>query len=148
GEVVRLIGKNLGPAAVTPGPISSGFVGTSAAGVQVFFGNTPAPLLTVSSGEIDCVAPFEITASPTTSIQVQNNGVKSNPVLMPVIGVAAQILDVFNEDFTINSATNPAKPGSIVSMYIAGAGQTVPPALDGQINQPPFAPTAAQIQID
>jgi uncharacterized protein (TIGR03437 family) len=148
GEVLRLIGKNLGPAALTPGPISaSGVVGTSVAGVQVHFGSTPAPLLSVSSTEIDCVVPFESAQSLTTLLQVENNGVSSNSVLIGIYDVAVQLLGVFNDDFTINSPANPAKPGSIISVYIAGAGQTVPPSLDGQINQAPFARAAVPIQV-
>jgi uncharacterized protein (TIGR03437 family) len=57
------------------------------------------------------------------------------------------VLEVLNEDFTINSPSNPAQPGSIISVYIAGVGQTVPPSLDGQVNQPPFAQAGTQIQV-
>jgi uncharacterized protein (TIGR03437 family) len=117
------------------------------AGVQVNFGTTPAPLLFVSSREIDCVAAFEVAENATTAVQVQYNGVQSNPVLMPVTGLAAQLLEVLNEDFTINTPSNPAQPGSIMSVYVAGMGQTVPPSLDGQVNQPPFAKAGTEIQV-
>jgi uncharacterized protein (TIGR03437 family) len=148
GEVLRLIGKYLGPAMATPGVVSSsGFVTTSVAGVQVNFGTVPAPLLFVSAGEIECVVPFEVAGQSTTSVQVLYNGAQSNPVLLPVTGAAIEVLAVVNEDFTINSATNPASPGSIVSVYTAGAGQTVPPSLDGRVNQPPFAQAGTEIQV-
>jgi uncharacterized protein (TIGR03437 family) len=148
GEVLRLIGKNLGPATAAPGIInSSGFVSTSVAGVQVNFGTVPAPLLFVSSGEIECVVPFELVRQSTTTVQVLSNGAQSNPVLLPVTGAAIQVLAVVNEDFTINSAMNPATPGSILEVYVAGAGQTVPPSLDGQVNRPPFAQAGTQIEV-
>jgi len=147
GAVVRLLGKNLGPAAVTPGIVNAdGFVATSVAGVQVNFGAIPAPLLSVSASEIDCVVPFE-TAAPTTTISVQYNNAQSNPVKMSVASIALQVLDVFNEDFSVNSASNPAGAGSIMSLYIAGMGQTMPPSVDGQVNQPPFAGSGIPIQV-
>jgi uncharacterized protein (TIGR03437 family) len=139
GEVLRLLGKNLGPSAATPGVINAAaFVVTSVAGVQVNFGAVAAPLLSVSAGEIDCVVPFEAVGASTTTITVQYNNAQSNPVTMAVIGSDIEILGVFNEDFSVNSASNPAAAGSIMSAYIAGVGQTVPPSLDGQVNQAPL----------
>jgi uncharacterized protein (TIGR03437 family) len=49
-------------------------------------------------------------------------------------GTAAAI----NQDDTLNSATNPAKAGSIVSIWATGTGSIYPQPLDGQIS------TAAQ----
>jgi uncharacterized protein (TIGR03437 family) len=139
GAVVRLLGKNLGPAAATPGIVNAnGFVATSVVGVQVNFGVIAAPLLSMSASEIDCVVPFE-TAGPTTTISVQYNNLQSNSVKMSVAGMAVQVLGVFNEDFTVNASSNPASAGSVMSMYIASVGQTVPPSVDGQVNRAPFA---------
>ena len=49
-------------------------------------------------------------------------------------GTAAAI----NQDGTLNSASNPAKAGSIVSIWVTGTGSIYPRPLDGQIS------TAAQ----
>jgi uncharacterized protein (TIGR03437 family) len=38
-----------------------------------------------------------------------------------------------NADTTLNSATNPAARGSVVTFYETGEGQTVPPGVDGAI---------------
>jgi uncharacterized protein (TIGR03437 family) len=38
---------------------------------------------------------------------------------------------VVNEDGTVNSPTNPAALGSLISLYATGLGQTTPPAVDG-----------------
>jgi len=148
GEVLRLIGKGIGPTVVSPGIVNSaGFVTSSVAGVEVTFGGVPAPLLSVSAGEIDCVAPFEIASQSATLIQVQYNGVQANPVLMPVTAATVEVLAVLNEDFTLNSASNPASPGSILELYLAGAGQTNPPSQDGQVNQTPFAQPGTPVQV-
>ena len=111
------------------------------------FDGIAAPLLTLSSGEIECIAPFEIAGHGTTTVQVQNNGVKSNPVEIPVVATAVEVLNVLNEDFTTNSAANPAKAGSIITLYISGAGQTNPPSQDGQINGLPPAQPGTPVTV-
>jgi len=97
------------------------------------------PLLSVSAQEIDLVTPFELATKSVTTIQVQYNEVKSNPVQAEVYPWNLQVLAVLNEDFTVNSASNPAKKGSTIVLYVAGVGNTNPPSQDGQINAAPFA---------
>jgi uncharacterized protein (TIGR03437 family) len=139
GEVIRILGQRMGPAAATSGVISGGLLASNVAGVEVIFDGTPVPLLSVSAQEIDLVAPFELATKSSTTIQVQYNNQQSNPVLVGVVSAAPQILGVFNSDFTANSASNPAKAGSIVSLYLAGVGQSNPASQDGQVNAPPLA---------
>src|ERR1700693_469970 len=146
GEVIRIIGKKMGPAAVTPGVINSGILATNVAGVQVTFDGAAVPLLSVSAQEIDLVVPFELTKS-TTTVQVIYNGVKSNPVQVAVTSTALQILAVLNEDYSTNSASNPAQAGSVMTLYFAGAGQTNPPSQDGQVNAAPLAAPSMSIQL-
>ncbi len=145
GEVLRLLGKNLGPATPTPGIINGGVLASTVAGVQVTFDGIPRPLLAVSAQEIDLVAPFEIGAESSTTVQVIYNGAKSNAVQVAVSGYPLQVLGIFNDDFSPNSAANPAQPGSTMSLYLSGAGQTNPPSQDGQVNTVP--PTAMPVPI-
>jgi len=148
GEVLRILGSQMGPATSTPGIIVSGVLATTVAGVQVTFDGVAVPLLSVSAQEIDLVAPFELAGKSTTTVQVQYNGVQSNAVQVGVIPASVQILGVFNGDFTPNSASNPAQPGSIMILYFSGAGQTSPPSVDGQVNAAPFASFSGPVQIN
>ena len=148
GEVIEIAGTNMGPAASTPGVIKSGVLATNVAGVEVTFDGVAVPLLSVSAQKIELVAPFELATKSTTKIQVQYNGVQSNPVQVAVTATALQILEVLNDDFSVNSASNPARAGSVMTLYLAGAGQTNPPSQDGQVNAAPFAAPAMLIQID
>jgi uncharacterized protein (TIGR03437 family) len=148
GEVLRILGSQMGPATSTPSTIVSGVLASTVAGVQVTFDGVAVPLLSVSAQEIDLVAPFELAAKSATTMQVQYNGVQSNAVQVAVIPTSVQILGVYNGDFTPNSASNPAEPGSIMILYFAGAGQTSPASLDGQVNAAPFASFPTQVQID
>jgi uncharacterized protein (TIGR03437 family) len=148
GEAIRILGKNMGPVASTPGVIQSGVLATNVAGVEVTFDGAAVPLLSVSAQEIDLLAPFELATKPATTIQVQYNGVQSNPVQVAATGAVLQVLGVFNEDFSPNSASNPAQAGSITILYLSGAGQTNPPSRDGQVNAAPLAAPAMPIQIE
>jgi uncharacterized protein (TIGR03437 family) len=55
---------------------------------------------------------------------------------------------VTNEDGTINSASNPARPGSIVSFYMVGLGALSPPVPDGTIVGLPLPGLANQVQVE
>jgi uncharacterized protein (TIGR03437 family) len=57
------------------------------------------------------------------------------------------VLGVSNTDFTPNTATNPAPAGSVVEVYVTGAGQTVPASVDGEIYTDPLPLPAAAITL-
>jgi uncharacterized protein (TIGR03437 family) len=44
-----------------------------------------------------------------------------------------------NQDGSLNSASNPAKFGSVIVLYVTGLGQTTPPSVDGLVNSAPFS---------
>jgi uncharacterized protein (TIGR03437 family) len=55
---------------------------------------------------------------------------------------------IVNQNNTINSSQNGADPGSVVSIYATGAGQTDPPSVDGTLSsgiQPARLPIKVQI---
>src|SRR6185369_81416 len=140
-----------------PGILNGNQLATATAGVQVTFDGVAVPLLSVSAGEIDLLAPLAL-AGKTTTIQVQYNGAKSNAVQVAIAiparyagvpsGIPLQVLGVFNPDFTVNSPSNAAPAGSVMTLYCSGAGQTVPPSQDGQVNAPPLAAPSAAVTID
>lgn len=148
GKVVRLVGQGIGPATQTPGIVSGGTISTSVAGVQVAFGGTPAPLLYVSSTEIGCITPFGIDGRAMTTIQVTYNGAKSNAMAVPVHAASTEVLAVINQDFTVNSPSNPGVAGSIMTLYLTGAGQTNPPSVDGEIYANPLPLPTGSVTIN
>jgi uncharacterized protein (TIGR03437 family) len=52
-----------------------------------------------------------------------------------------------NQDGTVNSAANPAAPGSIVSIFATGLGPMTPPQSDGSIVIPPLPINTIPIQV-
>jgi uncharacterized protein (TIGR03437 family) len=131
-EAASLYGPNIGPSGpVRATPDSSGNLPTSLAGVTVSVGGTDAPLLYVSASRIDFVIPY--VSGAQAPIRIQNGSVSSpdfNAVFVqatPVVfsnpdGTAAAI----NQDGTVNSRSNPAPRGSIVSIWATGLGASSP----------------------
>jgi len=133
GELISIFGLNLGPTTPTSAAFDAqGFLPTTLGGVQVMIGGIAAPLLYVSDTQINAVTPVELTVgvsglavaglpSLRTEVDVADPQVFRNPN-----GSAAAI----NEDGTANSDANPAKVGSIVSIWATGLGSF--PGKDGQ----------------
>lgn len=145
GEVVSLYGMGLGPqqgVAAVPGP--GGKMPFELAGTRVSIGGLPAPLLYVSATQINAVTPFALT--PGRHVTVEVAGAAGTPPGYPGVVVQArpQIFTfadrsaVLNEDGTINSEANPARPGSVVSAWATGVGALSPLPADGEV------PAAAQ----
>jgi uncharacterized protein (TIGR03437 family) len=133
GEIVTLFGQ-LFPAGL---------------GLSVTFDGKPAPILYADSGQINAVVPFA-TPGPFTMVSITNGTQGVGPYQLPVnpavpglftIGAgAAAHLAALNQDYSINSSSNPAAPGSIVSLFMTGAGayaQTIADGTSGPL-QPPF----------
>ena len=52
-----------------------------------------------------------------------------------------------NSDGSLNSSTNPATPGSFITFYVTGEGQTNPPGSDGNIAVSGTANVTAQVSV-
>ena len=149
GEIVTLFGSGIGPATPAQATVSNGFIGTQLAGVTVTFNGTPAPLLYVSSGVINAIAPYSIQSSPSTDIVVTYNGQTSATTTVAVTGAAPGIFTAdttgsgqaaaLNENLSVNSPSNPAQVGSVLVLYTTGEGQTTPGGINGKLaNATPY----------
>ena len=141
GEIISLFGTNLGPAAAAGLSVdpASGKVTTALAGVQVLVDGIAAPLLYVSSSQINLVVPYG-AIHPSATLSVIFQGQQSTAVPVTIQGVEPGIFmiggtqsAVLNADGTVNGPDNPAARGSEVAIYATGAGQTTPPMTDGQV---------------
>jgi uncharacterized protein (TIGR03437 family) len=121
---------------------NTGFVTSDLGGTQVFFDGAPAPLLYASSGLLNAAVPFSV-ASPSTQVAVQYDGQSSVAETVPVVPATPALFTegwlgtrqvaVLNEDGSVNSATNPAEAGSMVSLFETGLGPTNPAGQDGAV---------------
>lgn len=127
GEIVTLAGKDL--------PANS----------KVSFDGHPAPILYADANQINAVVPYELSA-PTATVSVEGAGgfvlpvFPAIPALFTADSSGSGPVAALNQDGTVNSSNNPAKAGSIISVYMTGLGIMTPPLADGQLGplQPPF----------
>lgn len=162
GEIVTLGGTGIGPATAAGLALNQdGTVATTLSGVQVLFNGVPGPMVYASSNLVSAIAPYELAGSSNVSVQVVSNGVGSNAMSLPVAAAAPGIFTansagsgpgaILNQDFSVNSPSNPAPKGSVVSIYATGEGQTTPQGVTGSVtpisaNTPaPSQPVAAQV---
>lgn len=133
GELISIYGPGIGPAqAVGEEVDSSGNIARALAGVHVLFNGVAAPLLYVQDKQINAIVPFELSQTDTTTVEVRYQGqvVKSGNwevdpafpgVFQPILYVGAPAGD----------PPPPAAPGSIISIFGTGLGQTNPPGITG-----------------
>ncbi len=126
-ELISLYGLGIGPSAAMPGEIQDNAFTSSLGGYQVLFDGAPAPLLYAGSGQLNAVVPRGVTSLTHLQI-VTPSGTIDGPTLPVAVhpaifrnatsGFAAAV----NQDGSVNSYQNPAKPGTIVSVWVTGAG--------------------------
>ena len=143
GGVVTAFGLNLGPQSLAGIQLNGGQVSTALANTRALFDDTPAPLLYVQANQLSAVVPYEIAGRASVEVEIEVQGQFSNPVTLPVTTAAPGIftLDssgqgqgaILNEDYSVNSPSNPAPRNSVVSVYADGLGQTNPPGADGAV---------------
>jgi uncharacterized protein (TIGR03437 family) len=156
GEIVTLMGSGLGPmqGTQTQAAFESPFP-IQASGVQVTFDGTPAPLLWVQNSQINAIVPWSLTPGTNTEICVSSSGTKTNCLTWPVDQMTPGVFTVdgahaaaLNQDGSINSATNPAAPGSIVSVFATGLGPIDPPQSDGALVSIPLPSNVLQVGVE
>lgn len=142
GEIVVLFGSSLGPQQLVAFELdSSGRVPTSLSNVRVLFNGAPAPLIYVSAGQVSAVVPYAFQGG---AVWVDYLGAQSNALQVARAPARPGIftLDasgsgpgaILNQDYSLNSGTNGAAPGSQVLIYLTGEGQTIPGGVDGHVN--------------
>jgi uncharacterized protein (TIGR03437 family) len=137
-ELVSFYGLGLGPAVpLNMQVVSQGlfqYASTSLGGVQVLFDGVAAPLVYVGPSQINAIVPNAVANENTTTVQIVTpNGTISGPslfvrpshpevfrVLQGSLGFLEAL--ALNQDGTVNSAANPAAPGSIVAIFASGGG--------------------------
>ena len=153
GEFVTLFGVNL--AAVTQN--ASAPYPASVAGVSVLINGVTAPIYLVSPGQINALVPYATTGA-TASILVNNNGIMSNTVQVPVAATAPGVFSVdrngigsgaiLHADFSLVTSGNPAKRGETVLIYLTGLGAVNPPVVDGTAGGvSPLSKAAATVNV-
>ena len=144
GEIVTLFGSGIGP----PDPVSLSLtddrrLANTLADTRIWFNDVPAPLVYVSDQQSSAIVPYAVAGRASVEVQVEYKGVRSDPVTVPVLASRPGIFSgdasgqgqgaIMNEDGTLNSRSNPARRGSVISIFGTGGGETAPGVVDGQL---------------
>ena len=149
GDIVSLFGTGLAPVTNQTGTLPLPTVDN---GVSVTVNGVAAPLFFISSGQINIQIPFQATGS-TATLQVTNNGQKSNAVTVPLSpgdpGIfmwadssGTRHAAVLHVNGTLVSPSNPAMRGEIVEVFASGLGGLNPAVATGVAN-PSSPPSVA-----
>ena len=117
-----------------------------------------SPLIYISAGQVNAVAPFGLTGGNTITSSGGQAGLPirsltvapAQPGIFSFDGSGAGQGAILNQDGSVNSAGNPAAAGSIITLWATGAGQLSPPGIDGAVTTSdslpvPVLPVTAQI---
>jgi len=136
-QLITIFGNGLGPAT---GVAATNDTTTSLSGVSVTFGGTAATLLYVSANQINVAIPMlfngehtvmTVTVNGVPSAQLEFPVTAANPTVFAVPGGYQSNFEEFevvalNADGTLNSATNPAKLGSVIQVFVDGLSSNPP----------------------
>jgi uncharacterized protein (TIGR03437 family) len=127
-------------ASLTPGPVApgmlialenTGLTASQLAQTQVTFNGTAAPMLSVVPTEVLVRAPISLQGVQSVQIAITSPGAVFAPITANVVTAAPALFTVSssqaaitNQDGTLNSSTNPAVRGGVISLYGTGEGVT------------------------
>jgi uncharacterized protein (TIGR03437 family) len=144
GEMVSIFGTSIGPANSAYLTLdATGKVATSLDGVTVSIGGYLAPLTYAGSGQINAIVPYEVAGNASPSVQVTYGGQTLDGPSLQVAATAPAIFTqngsgtgpgaILNQDYSLNTLSNPAPAGSVVQIYMTGEGLTTPAQADGTV---------------
>ncbi len=158
GQLIAIFGSNLGPTAEVGAAIdpATGRLATTRAGVTVLFNDLPGPLLYVQQRQINVQVPYELAGQSSVRIVVRYLENSSAPVIVPLAAAAPGIFAasrgtgqaaLLNQDSSLNSAANPAAPGSVVAIFLTGQGLTNPAAVTGALTPAPYPVPVLEVTV-
>lgn len=132
-QVLTIFGTALGP---QTGVAASDYSTVTLAGVNINLGSLPAPLLYVSSTQINLAVPLVEPGRSFAPMQLIVNGAGASPRQLPLTlsvnpsvflssgqtqsGSFGSVVLALNADGSTNSSANPATLGSTVSVFVNG----------------------------
>ena len=123
--------------------------------LEVVVGGVDAPLYFLSPGQLNIQIPYELSPLSTYQIVAIVNNAVSNPQSIDLVAQVPGItsfadgrLIAQHADFTLVSASSPAKPGEILVMYLAGMGFTSTPVRSGTLSPATQVTVPAKVTVD
>ena len=133
-EVISIYGPGIGPATAASAVPVNGFYPQAFSGVQVQINGMNMPLLYVSANQINAVVPMEVNIGAGATVRVINGTAVSPPYPVWIVPAAPQAFPtVLNQNGTVNSQSNPAHSGGVITFYATGWQSSFLGFADGQV---------------
>jgi uncharacterized protein (TIGR03437 family) len=126
------------------------------ADTRVLFDGEAAPMIYAARGQVSALAPFNLAGKTSTSIEIEYQGVRSPPVVVPVTAAVPALLTAnssgygkaaaLNQDNSFNSLSG-ALPGEYVVLFGVGGPNTDPPGRDGEVAVVPLPRFTVPIRV-
>jgi len=159
GEILSLYGTNVGPTTPANLTLVNGKVSTNIGNTQVFFDGIAAPLIYVSTTQVNLIVPYEIAGRFQTSMTISRGGSTSSAIILRVTDTAPGIFTanssgqgqgaVLNQNNSYNGPGAPAAKLSVISIYATGEGVINPPGVTGSVTSstPPYPKPVANVSL-
>ena len=154
GELISLFGVAIGPDEPVLFELDAdGRAPLELAGIRVTVDGVPAPILFGQKDQLNVIAPFGLVSRGRAMVQVFHGGQALDPVATLTrpatpavfrVGIGWAIL---NADGTLNTFDQLASPGSIIALWMTGAGALAPSQADGSVAEPPFSALAGRLRV-
>ena len=148
GQLVSLFGLGLGPERGLPRSSWTILDESGLADTRVLIDGAPAPLVYVQGKQLNAIVPYQVAGKSSVPLVVEYKGQASETLMLPITEESPVFFSInghqpgpgaiLNQDGTLNSASNPAEKGSIISIWGTGLGVTDPPSIDGSITGLPL----------
>jgi uncharacterized protein (TIGR03437 family) len=122
---------------------ASGGIDSTLGGATVTVGGVPAIPLFVQNGQLNMILPFTLGTSGQAAVEVKYNNLTSADFNIPLTAADVQIFtadasgsgpgSILNQDYSVNTAANPAAAGSVVQVYGTGGGAIAPSVTVGNV---------------
>jgi uncharacterized protein (TIGR03437 family) len=141
GEIVAIFGQGIGPETAASGSLdSAGLLANLVGGTEVRFDGVPAPLFYAQAAQINLQVPYTVAGSAVTHVEVLYQGRSAGTLTLAVVSANPALFpSLFNQDGTLNSESNPASRGTIVTLFATGEGLGDGANVSGLPAQAPFA---------
>lgn len=137
----------LNAASQASGPISPGEVVTlqgsfSGASPVILFNGVAATVTYASANQVNLIVPFELNLGNPAEVQIEQEPTSTiisaevasaSPAIFSQSGSGTGPGAILNQDYSVNSSSQAADPGSVVMVYGTGFGMLEPLPADGQI---------------
>lgn len=145
GNIVTIFGERLGPATgIAAQADEAGMLPRSISGTSVTVDGKTIPLLYAGAKQVNAILPFGLQPGTTANLTVTTAfGVstsipfqvaESKPTIFNYGGLG-DVAVALNQDGSVNSESNPAQFGTVVTFFATGIGLMTPTPEDGRIVQ-------------